>query len=75
MWVRAPPSVPFNFFIFIHRIREKTLQIFLCLFFGFIGAHRFYEGDILKGILYAATWGFLGIGIVVDLIRIIFDLY
>ncbi|MGN1013041.1 MAG: TM2 domain-containing protein [Clostridia bacterium] len=55
--------------------REKTLQIFLCLFFGFIGAHRFYEGDILKGILYAATWGFFGIGIVVDLIRIIFDLY
>ena len=44
---------------------------FLCLFFGGIGAHKFYEGKIGMGILYLFTLGILGIGILVDLIALI----
>jgi len=34
------------------------------------GLHRFYLGKPLSGILYLVTWGLLGVGTVVDLIRL-----
>ncbi|MBN4077343.1 TM2 domain-containing protein [Sulfobacillus acidophilus] len=37
--------------------------------FGPAGIHRFYLGKPISGIFYLLTWGFLGIGTVIDLIR------
>lgn len=48
--------------------RDKLTAILLCLFLGWIGAHRFYEGKIATGILYALTLGLFGVGILIDLI-------
>ena len=52
--------------------KNKWVSFFLCLFFGLIGAHKFYEGRILLGILYFFTAGFAGIGVIIDLIILFF---
>lgn len=53
-------------------IKNKWAAFFLCLFLGFLGAHKFYERKILLGIVYILTLGFFGIGILIDLISILF---
>ena len=52
--------------------KSKWVSFFLCLLFGVVGAHKFYEGRILLGIVYILTAGFAGIGIVIDLIILLF---
>ncbi|MDP4085765.1 MAG: TM2 domain-containing protein [Bacillota bacterium] len=52
--------------------KNKWLSIILCLLFGWLGAHRFYEGKIVTGIIYFFTMGLMGIGILVDLILLLF---
>lgn len=39
------------------RAKNKWLSFFLCLFLGYLGAHKFYEGKIGMGILYILTFG------------------
>lgn len=53
-------------------MKSKWVSFFLCFFLGVIGAHKFYEGRILLGILYCCTLGLCGIGIVIDLISLFF---
>lgn len=52
---------------------EKDWMICLLLeiFLGGLGIHRFYVGKIGTGILYLLTGGLLGIGWLIDLIKII----
>ncbi len=45
---------------------NKLVAIFLCLFLGVFGAHRFYEGKTFSGIIYAMSFGLLGIGVFID---------
>lgn len=54
------------------RARNKWISFFLCLFLGFLGAHKFYEGKTGMGILYLFTFGLFGIGWIVDLIALLF---
>lgn len=49
---------------------NKWVSFFLCLFLGWIGAHKFYEGKIGLGVLYLLTVGLLGIGWLIDTIVI-----
>ena len=51
--------------------KSKWVAFFLCLFLGVLGAHKFYEGRVLWGILYLCTYGLLCVGILVDLIAIL----
>ena len=51
--------------------KNKWVAFLLCLFLGGIGAHKFYEGKIIMGILYLLTGGLLGIGVLVDLILLL----
>ena len=44
----------------------------LCLLFGIVGAHKFYEGRILLGIVYLCTLGLFGTGVLIDLIILLF---
>ena len=53
--------------------RSKWIAFLLCLFLGWLGVHRMYCGKWGSGILYAATRGLYGVGIVVDLILILCD--
>lgn len=51
--------------------KKRLPVMLLCLFFGFLGVHRFYVGKIGTGIVWLLTGGFFGIGCTVDLIMII----
>ena len=53
------------------RAKNKWVSFFLCLFLGFFGAHKFYEGKVGMGVLYLFTAGLFGIGWIVDLIVIL----
>ena len=52
--------------------KNKWIAFFLCLFLVFFGAHKFYEGKMLLGIVYFFTAGIFLIGVVVDLFSLIF---
>ena len=52
--------------------KNKWVAFFLCLFFGVFGAHKFYEGRILLGVVYIFTMGIFGIGVILDLIILLF---
>lgn len=47
-----------------------TYLLWLAGWFGFSGLHRFYLGKPVSGVLYLLTWGFFGIGQLIDLFRI-----
>ena len=53
------------------RLRNKWVSLCLCIFLGWLGAHKFYEGKIGMGILYLLTCGLFGIGSIVDIIAIV----
>ena len=48
------------------RPRNKWVALFLCIFLGYIGGHKFYEGKGGLGIVYAFTFGFFFVGIFLD---------
>lgn len=52
--------------------KNKWVAFFLCLFFGMLGVHKFYEGRVLFGILYLCTLGLAGIGVIIDLVILLF---
>ena len=53
-------------------VKDKWVSFFLCLFLGCFGAHKFYEGRVLLGLLYLFTCGLCGIGIIYDLVVLFF---
>ena len=63
---RYTPSAPYR------REKNKWIAFLLCLFFGTIGVHKFYEERFGMGILYLLTGGLFGIGWFVDLIILLF---
>lgn len=52
--------------------KNKWVALLLCIFLGYLGAHKFYEGKILLGIVYLCTFGLFGIGWVIDCISLLF---
>ena len=54
------------------RMKNKWVAFLLCLFLGYFGAHKFYEGKTGMGIIYIFTFGIFGIGWFIDLLTILF---
>lgn len=52
--------------------KNKWVALLLCIFLGYLGVHKFYEGKILLGIVYLCTFGLFGIGWFVDCIALLF---
>lgn len=57
--------------VYTGRMVKKWPAFFLCLFLGFLGAHKFYEGKTGMGILYLLTLGLCCIGWIIDIIVIL----
>lgn len=53
-------------------LKNKWVAFFLCLFGGYLGIHKFYEGKIGLGILYLFTGGLFGFGWIIDMIKLAF---
>lgn len=49
---------------------EKVTALLLCIFLGWCGAHKFYEGRSVLGVLYLFTFGLFVVGWFVDIIII-----
>ena len=54
------------------RARNKWVALLLCLFLGYFGAHKFYEGKTGTGVLYLFTCGLFGIGWFIDCLSLLF---
>lgn len=50
--------------------KNKNIELILCIFLGWSGAHKFYIGKIRAGFLYLFTFGLFGIGWLIDAITI-----
>ncbi len=53
--------------------RNWMTATFLCLFLGWLGAHRYYTGHYITGILQLLTFGGFGIWVLIDLVMIYTD--
>lgn len=51
--------------------KSALIAAILCLFFGWLGMHRFYVGKVGTGLVWFFTGGLLFIGAFVDLIMIL----
>ncbi len=54
------------------RARNKWVALLLCIFLGFLGAHKFYEGKGGMGVLYLLTVGLFGFGVFFDFFSLLF---
>ena len=52
--------------------KNKWVAFFLCLFLGYLGAHKFYEGKPFMGIIYLCTGGLFTIGWICNTISLLF---
>lgn len=50
--------------------RSRLVAVLLCLFLGWVGAHRFYVGKTGTAILMLCTLGGFGIWVMVDIVFI-----
>ena len=55
--------------------KNRWLALVLCLVGGIFGVHRFYVGKIRTGVLFLFTFGFWGIGVLVDFLTILFGYF
>ena len=57
---------------YVGTMKNKWVALVLLILFGFLGAHKFYEEKIGMGGVYIFTLAFLGIGLIVDFLTLLF---
>ena len=48
-------------------MKSKMVTLALCLFVGYLGAHRFYLGKCITGLVYLLSGGLVGVRLLYDL--------
>lgn len=59
----------------VYKPINPTVELCLCLFLGWAGAHKFYAGKMGMGILYLFTLGLFGFGWIIDTIKCIIKMF
>lgn len=54
-----------------YEVKNTKITLILCIFFGYMGIHHFYNKKTKKGILYLFTYGIFLVGWINDIIKII----
>nr|WP_197714759.1 TM2 domain-containing protein [Maliibacterium massiliense] len=67
----AIPATPAQAMPRAPRARNRLSAFMLCLFLGFLGAHYFYVKKYGMAALYLCTFGLVGVGVIVDIVRIL----
>ena len=49
---------------------DYSVAWILFLFFGVLGVHRFYQGKLFTGLAFFFTGGFVGLGLIYDLLTL-----
>lgn len=57
------------------RVVNPTVELCLCLFLGWLGAHKFYEGKTGMGLLYLFTFGLFGFGWIIDSVKCVVNIF
>jgi len=52
--------------------KSKKKALIFAIFLGWLGVHRYYMGFYFTGVLYTISFGIIGIGWALDVIRILF---
>ena len=55
----------------VNKPTHPTVELCLCLFLGWAGAHKFYTRKTGMGILYLFTFGLFGFGWIIDTVKCI----
>ena len=79
----APPAAPapavmnnyYNTVYDGYPYKSRLAAVLLCLFFGYLGIHRFYVGKIGTGLIWFFTFGFFGVGWMLDLVFIVLGFF
>ena len=53
------------------RAKNKWFALLLCVLLGYFGAHKFYEGRFIMGLIYLFTGGLFFVGIVIDFLALL----
>lgn len=51
--------------------KNKHKALMYAIFGGWFGLHQYYVGNIIKGLIYAFTFGLCMIGWVIDILKIL----
>ena len=51
--------------------KSYSMTLFLCIFLGWFGVHRFYVGKNLSGLVYLCSFGGLYLGNIVDIFSLL----
>ena len=54
--------------------KSILIRLLICIFAGYFGIHKFMEKRIVAGVIYIFTYGLLGIGLLIDIIKYIIEL-
>lgn len=54
-----------------YSIKPYTATLYITIFFGILGIHRFYVGKMGTGVLYLLTVGFGGLGWILDIFQVL----
>ncbi len=55
--------------------RSWIATLLLCFFFGFLGIHRFYTGNVVIGLIQMFSVGGCGLWAIIDFFMILFNSY